>query len=330
MSGTGYTPGATVDLRECSTAGCMRIDTLSVIDPSGNLPPTSMYIHLVPRPELCGRYEGVLRCALLLHAAVHLDADSQRRFAGLVREFGRRTHGTNLPGDERNAEHWSGRRSAGRRERVPLVLRLLARAGMCVGQPDPRRTRVLPITSKPSRTARGTSGRCRTSSAASSTPSSARPGISIARRSLRTAAVSSQLTRASRGHRGTSRPATPITFGAGTWTPGSNNPVTTQPTDPVTGDTPVKVTFTAVGIPGGSTTVTSSPTGPDLPYGYEVGGTYYDVTTTASYTPPVTLCFSYNPTAFPPGYNPVSCTTRTAAGRSCPVRYTPTFQRSAG
>jgi hypothetical protein len=54
------------------------------------------------------------------------------------------------------------------------------------------------------------------------------------------------------------------------------------------------VTFTSVTAPG-TTTVTTSSSGPALPAGFQLLGTYYDISTTAAYTPPVTVCIQYGP-----------------------------------
>jgi YVTN family beta-propeller protein len=76
--------------------------------------------------------------------------------------------------------------------------------------------------------------------------------------------------------------------------PGTN--VTAQPRDSVTGTNPVKVTYPSVSQ-GGNTTLTTSASGPPPPAGFSLGdpATYYDVTTTASFSGPVTVCITYNP-----------------------------------
>lgn len=80
---------------------------------------------------------------------------------------------------------------------------------------------------------------------------------------------------------------------ASSWRPintqaGSN--VTTSPGNGVT------VTFSDVASTG-STTVVASPTGPTLPSGFALGEppVYYEITTTAAFTPPVTVCIPYDP-----------------------------------
>src|SRR5206468_10914753 len=54
------------------------------------------------------------------------------------------------------------------------------------------------------------------------------------------------------------------------------------------------VTFTAVVSPGETSAATSS-TGPTPPAGFSLGTPpiYYDVTTTATFVPPVSLCITY-------------------------------------
>ena len=56
----------------------------------------------------------------------------------------------------------------------------------------------------------------------------------------------------------------------------------------------IMMTFTNVSS-AGNTNVTTSSTGPALPAGYTAGSqpTYYDITTTATYTPPLTVCIAY-------------------------------------
>lgn len=58
------------------------------------------------------------------------------------------------------------------------------------------------------------------------------------------------------------------------------------------------VTFSSVSSPG-TTTVTPSSSGPPLPAGFELLGTHYDISTTAAYTPPVTVCIQYGPPGNP-------------------------------
>jgi len=63
--------------------------------------------------------------------------------------------------------------------------------------------------------------------------------------------------------------------------------------------TTLNVLFTNVSAPG-QTTITSSPTGAPPPEGFKLGQppVYYDVSTTASFTGPVTLCFGWAAGAF--------------------------------
>ena len=92
------------------------------------------------------------------------------------------------------------------------------------------------------------------------------------------------------------RDTTPPAGGAPTPT---GTTIVVQPTDPETGTSPVTVTFSNVDA-AGTTSVTSSASGPALPDGFQLGNPpiFYDVTTTATFTGPVTSCFAYNPAAF--------------------------------
>jgi Tol biopolymer transport system component len=78
---------------------------------------------------------------------------------------------------------------------------------------------------------------------------------------------------------------------------GSSVPV--QPVDPVTGTTPVQLTFGIVTAPG-TTTVTSSAQGDPLPLGFQLGDppVYYELTTTATFEGSITVCFTYDPAAY--------------------------------
>jgi hypothetical protein len=60
------------------------------------------------------------------------------------------------------------------------------------------------------------------------------------------------------------------------------------------GPSPVALTFDNVSSPG-TTTLTTSTTAPALPGGYQLAGsaTYYDLTTTASFSGTITVCISY-------------------------------------
>jgi hypothetical protein len=61
----------------------------------------------------------------------------------------------------------------------------------------------------------------------------------------------------------------------------------------------VTATFTAVASPGETTAATSN-TGPTPPAGFTLGTppTYYDITTTATFVPPVSVCITYDPAQF--------------------------------
>jgi uncharacterized membrane protein len=75
--------------------------------------------------------------------------------------------------------------------------------------------------------------------------------------------------------------------------------VTVTPVDTTTGTTPVTLTFTKVTQPG-VTTLTTGTSGPQAPPGFQPGnpGTYYEISTTAVYTGPVTICINYAGTTF--------------------------------
>lgn len=75
--------------------------------------------------------------------------------------------------------------------------------------------------------------------------------------------------------------------------------VMVAPVDPSTGGQPVTITFSEVTSPG-ETTVVSSTTGPAAPAGFALIGTYYDITTSAGFTPPATVCVVY-PVPMPEG-----------------------------
>jgi len=76
-------------------------------------------------------------------------------------------------------------------------------------------------------------------------------------------------------------------------TEGGTN-VTVTPVDTTTGTTPVTLTFANVTQPG-VTSLTTSPAGPPPPTGFQLGnpGVYYNLSTTAIYTGPVTICINY-------------------------------------
>ena len=61
----------------------------------------------------------------------------------------------------------------------------------------------------------------------------------------------------------------------------------------------VTVTFTNV-TASGTTTVTTSPSGPPLPPGFEPLGNYYYISTTATFTGPVTVCIVYDDSSLSP------------------------------
>jgi Tol biopolymer transport system component len=65
------------------------------------------------------------------------------------------------------------------------------------------------------------------------------------------------------------------------------------------GGTPATLTFDDV-TSAGSTTLTSSSTGPTAPSGFQTGSpaTYYDISTTAGFTGNVSVCVSYDPAAY--------------------------------
>jgi hypothetical protein len=62
----------------------------------------------------------------------------------------------------------------------------------------------------------------------------------------------------------------------------------------------VTVTFANVTPPGGDTTLTTSAAGPPPPAGFKLGdpATYFDITTAASFSPPVNVCITYDPAHF--------------------------------
>jgi alpha-tubulin suppressor-like RCC1 family protein len=76
-------------------------------------------------------------------------------------------------------------------------------------------------------------------------------------------------------------------------TPAGNN-IRTQPIDTNGGTTPVTLTFAQV-TRGGTTSLTTSSSGPLSPTGFKLGNppTYYELSTTATFVGPVTLCINY-------------------------------------
>ncbi|PYQ50633.1 MAG: hypothetical protein DMF59_10310 [Acidobacteria bacterium] len=83
--------------------------------------------------------------------------------------------------------------------------------------------------------------------------------------------------------------------------PGTN--VVTKPIDSATGGTPATITFASV-TTAGSTSVTSSGSGSTPPAGFQTTNPqrYYNITTTATYIAPITICISYagSLSSFPP------------------------------
>jgi hypothetical protein len=66
------------------------------------------------------------------------------------------------------------------------------------------------------------------------------------------------------------------------------------PVDETTNTSPVTLTFETV-TSGGTTSVTSSDDGPPPPTGFQLGSTYYDIETTATFDGTITVCFTYDP-----------------------------------
>ena len=84
-------------------------------------------------------------------------------------------------------------------------------------------------------------------------------------------------------------------------TPAGSN-IIVDPVDSTTGNPgPVTLNFSQVNV-GGTTTLTSSSNnpGPPVPTTFKVGSPsiYYDISTTAQFTPPVTVCVQYPDTAY--------------------------------
>src|SRR5207247_2263392 len=67
----------------------------------------------------------------------------------------------------------------------------------------------------------------------------------------------------------------------------TGSPVTVQPTG-----VPVSVTFPSV-TTAGLTTVITSNTGPPVPTGFQLASVYYDISTTATFTPPALVCIYF-------------------------------------
>lgn len=81
-------------------------------------------------------------------------------------------------------------------------------------------------------------------------------------------------------------------------TPQGNN-VSAQPLDSATGTTPVTVSFASI-QQAGTTTVSTSSSGPAIPSGFQLGlpPIFYDVATSANFTPPVVVCINYSLSSF--------------------------------
>ncbi len=75
--------------------------------------------------------------------------------------------------------------------------------------------------------------------------------------------------------------------------------VSVQPTDTTTATSPVSLTFSSV-TQGGSTTLTTSNSGTPPPEGFALGDppTYFDLSTTAVFSGPVTVCINYSGLGF--------------------------------
>jgi hypothetical protein len=78
-------------------------------------------------------------------------------------------------------------------------------------------------------------------------------------------------------------------------TPTGPNNVVVQPVDTTTGTTPVTVTFTGGVNQPGVTMLSTSSNGPPPPATFKLGNpaTYYELTTTAGFTPPASVCVKY-------------------------------------
>src|SRR5439155_11597253 len=75
--------------------------------------------------------------------------------------------------------------------------------------------------------------------------------------------------------------------------------VAVQPIDITTGTTPVTLTFAAVTV-AGTTSLTTSSAGPVPPAGFRLGDppTYYELSTTALFAGPITVCIDYSGISF--------------------------------
>jgi hypothetical protein len=87
-----------------------------------------------------------------------------------------------------------------------------------------------------------------------------------------------------------------VTVTLGNTTVGSS--VTVQPVNTTNGSTPVTLTFPQVIVPGNTTLTSSStnPSGQALPANFKLGSpaTFFNISTTASFTPPVKVCVTYS------------------------------------
>ena len=93
------------------------------------------------------------------------------------------------------------------------------------------------------------------------------------------------------------RPSIGSGGGGGTGTESQNTPTGSNVN--ISFGSGVTVTFSSVST-AGDTTVTASNTGPGAPSGFQLGNppTYYDISTTAGYTPPITVCIPYDPNQY--------------------------------
>ncbi len=86
-----------------------------------------------------------------------------------------------------------------------------------------------------------------------------------------------------------------VAYQVGPGTTPTGQDVSVQPVDPVTGTSPVAITFSTV-TAGGTTTVTTSSQGPPPPEGFKLSSsppTYYDLATTATFSGTATVAISY-------------------------------------
>jgi hypothetical protein len=84
-------------------------------------------------------------------------------------------------------------------------------------------------------------------------------------------------------------------------TPTGTN-VSVQPVDPTTLGSPATVTFSNVSV-AGETTVTTAAAGPILPSAFALGNPplFYNITTTAVFAGPITVCVNFAGVTFPSG-----------------------------